>query len=154
MELPQPVPLVDYRVTTDTVNFWLIHWRQFDIEGNAAQVFTTYHNDRDGWYFILPDEWEGKITLSRSDLTGGGERAVTFSYWPEEGGEAQSFLTIYRLTGSSRVNRALRGDRFIITERGDTIYAAEFREGWDCGLTEDEVRERFNLIKTDWYNGN
>ena len=35
----------------------------------------------------------------------------------------------------------------------NTIYAAEFRDGWDCGLTEDEVRERFRLITTDWYNG-
>ena len=26
-ELPQPVPLTDYRIVTDSVNFWLVHWR-------------------------------------------------------------------------------------------------------------------------------
>jgi hypothetical protein len=31
------------------------------------------------------------------------------------------------------------------------IYAAEFREGWDSGLTEEMVRERFSIIRTDWY---
>ena len=32
------------------------------------------------------------------------------------------------------------------------IYAAEFKDGWDSGLTEDDVRERFAVIKTDWYS--
>ena len=160
MELPQPVPLVDYRVTTDTVNFWLTHWRQFDIEGNVAQVFTTYHNDRDGWYFILPDEWDSSLSLSRSDLPGGGERAVTFSYWSgDPTTEPLPFLTIYKLTGTNRAARARSGERFILypisaldhPDEAATIYAAEFREGWDCGLTEEQIRERFAIIRTDWY---
>lgn len=162
MELPQPVPLTDYRITTDTVSFWLIHWRQFDSQGNASQVFTTYHNDRDGWYFILPDEWDNNLTLSRSDLPGGGERAVTFSYWPgEPGTEPRSFLTIYKLTGTNRATRARTGNRFLLwpmnaldhPDESSVIYAAEFRDGWDCGLTEEQVRERFNTIRTDWYSG-
>lgn len=160
MELPQPVPLVDYRITSDTVNFWLIHWRQFDLQGKPTQVFTTYHNDRDGWYFILPDEWENNLTLSRSDLPGGGERSVTFSYWKGDTfSDPQPFLTIYKLTGSSREARARAGNRFLLypmnaleqPEEAATIYVAEFRDGWDSGLTEETVRERFSIIRTDWY---
>lgn len=162
MEIPQPVPVSDYRTASEAVGFWLIHWRQFDAQGRASQIFTTYHNDRDGWYFILPDEWTGGLSLSRSDLPGGGERAVTFSYW--QGDTAQDplpFLTIYKLTGTNRGSRARMGDRFLIypmsaSDRLDSaavLYAAEFREGWDCGLTEDQVREQFKLIRTDWYNG-
>lgn len=162
MELPQPVPVTDYRITADTVSFWLIHWRQFDAQGKARQVFTTYHNERDGWYFILPDEWGGDLTLSRSDLPGGGERGVIFSYWTgQDGVEPVPFLTIYKLTGSNRETRARIGSRFILypmsaQDRHDetgAIYAAEFRDGWDCGLTEDQVRERFNVIRADWYSG-
>ncbi len=156
-EIPQPVPLADYKVTGDTVNFWLIRWRQFNSAGEARTVFTTYHNERDGWYFILPDEWEGKLTLSRSDLPGGGERAVTFSYWEgSEEVEPKPFLTIYRLTGTNRLTRAKSGSRFLLIPpaTGDAaVYAAAFRDGWDCGLTEDEVRQRFAIIKTDWYSG-
>lgn len=162
MELPQPVPLADYRITTDTVNFWLIHWRQFDVHGNAVPIFTTYHNDRDGWYFILPEEWEHDLTLSRSDLPGGGERSVTFSYWTGDGAtEPLPFLTIYKLTGTNRAARARTGGRFVLwpmnaldkPDESATIYAAEFRGAWDCGLTEEQVRERFNIIRTDWYSG-
>jgi len=156
-EIPQPVPLPDYKVMCDTVNFWLIRWRQFDEHGSSVTVFTTYHNERDSWYFVLPDEWEGKLTLSRSDLPGGGERGVTFSYWEgSEEVEPKPFLTIYKLTGTNRLTRAKAGDRFILIPpaTGDgTVYAAEFRDGWDCGLTEEEVRQRFAIIKTDWYSG-
>lgn len=159
MELPQPVPLTDYRITTDAVSFWLIHWRQFDTRGNAVPVFTTYHNERDGWYFILPDEWDNNLSLSRSDLPGGGERGVTFSYWPEPSAVPKPFLTIYKLTGTSRALRAREGNRFILfpmnaldrLDESPTIYAAEFRDGWDSGLTEEMVRERFSIIRTDWY---
>ena len=162
MELPRPVPLSDYKITTAAVNFWLIHWRQFDADGTAHPVFTTYHNDRDGWYFVLPDEWGDNLTLSRSDLPGGGERAVTFSYWEgDEGTEPRPLLTIYKLTGTNRLQRAQMTGRFILfPEDGlkgpsetSTIYAARFEEGWDNSLTEDEVRERFSLIKTDWSGG-
>lgn len=157
MELPQPIPVMEYRLTSETVSFWLIHWRQFDRQGKPAYVFTTYHNERDGWYFILPDHWGSSVTMHRSDVAGGGERAVTFSYWEgDEAVEPRPFLTIYRLTGTSRVARAQQGQRFPLGPDGaggDVLYAAEFREGWDCGLTREEVRERFNLIKTDWYNG-
>jgi len=159
LELPQPVPLADYRITTDSVNFWLIHWRQFDETGKAAPVFTTYHNDRDGWYFILDDGWEEGLVLSRSDAPGGGERAVTFSRWNgEQDQRPQPFLTIYKLTGSNRSSRAKWGERFVLLSEGasgsdSVIYAAEFRDGWDCGLTEDEVKERFRIIRTDWNSG-
>ena len=152
MELPDPYALPDPKSATTAVNFWAIRWRQYDIDGKQWPVFTTYHNDRDGWYFILPDEWEGKIILSRSDLSGGSERAVVFSYW-EEGSLAEPvpFLVIYKLTGSNREMRAALTGRFRLMseeEAGDaTIYAARLlTDGWDCGLDEEGVRENFALI--------
>jgi len=162
MELPQPVPLQDYKTTSAAVNFWLIHWRQFDAQGKAHPVFTTYHNDRDGWYFTLPETWGSNLTLTRSDLPGGTERAVTFSYWEgDEAVEPKPFLTIYKLTGANRVRRSTLAGRFILfpaqgledSGEANTIYAARFEKGWACGLTEDQVRERFALIKTDWSGG-
>ena len=102
------------------------------------------------------------MTLSRSDLPGGGERGVTFSYWTgDPGAEPLPFLTIYKLTGTNRAARARSGERFLLwpmnaldhPDETATIYVAEFREGWDCGLTQEQVRERFSIIRTDWYGG-
>ena len=125
------------------------------MDGKARVISTTYYNDRDGWVFAIPEEWETNLYLSRSDLTSSGEGAVIFSRKHEDE-TPQPFLVIYKLTGTNRAVRAARSGRFIITPPGTddtTIYAAEFKDGWDCGLTEEEVRERLTVIIPDWYNG-
>ena len=156
MELTAPYALPDPNSTSAAVNFWAIRWRQFDVNGTAWPVFTTYHNVRDGWYFILPDEWENKITISRSDLASSGERAVVFSYW--EGGAAVDpapFLVIYQLTGDNRYMRANMTGRFRLhtgaEDDSETLYAARFVDcDWDCGLDETGVQENCALIVSDW----
>lgn len=159
LELPAPYGLPDYGSTSSATNFWAIRWQQFDIDGGVWPVFTTYHNERDGWYLILPESWEGKLTLSRSDLTGGGERAVTFSYWEGNADiEPVPFLTIYQLYGDNKELRANMTGRFRLRPVGEdeseTIYAARlYPDAWDCGLDEEGVRERFALIYNDWNNG-
>ena len=148
MELPSAYALPDPENTGTAPNFWAIRWQQYDVDGGAHQVYTTYHNNQDGWYFILPASWEGKLTLSRSNLAGGGERAVVFSYW--EGDEAvapATFLAIYKLTGDNREARASMPGRFRLqVGPDDAIYAARLVDGWDCGLDEEAVRANFSLI--------
>jgi hypothetical protein len=152
MELPEPYALPDPKQTTTAVNFWALRWRQFDINGTPTTVFTTYHNERDGWYFILPDQWEGKVCLSRSDQAGGSERAVIFSYWEEGSGmEPEPFLVIYRLTGENRERRADMAGRFRLyppqREDNNVIYAGRLLDcSWDSGLTEESVQAAFSLI--------
>ena len=154
LELPDPYALNDPDSLSIAVNFWAIRWLQYDINGNSDLVFTTYYNDRDRWYFILPESWEGKITVSRNDVAG-GERAVIFSYW-EEGGEAEPvpFLVIYALSGDNRFMRANMAGRFRLLPDdtdSDTIYAARLLQcDWDCGLDEEGVRQNFALITNEW----
>ena len=148
MELPSAYALPDPENTGTAPNFWAIRWQQYDVGGGAHQVYTTYHNNQDGWYFILPSAWSGCLTLSRSNLAGGGERAVVFSYW--EGDEAvapATFLAIYKLTGDNREARASMPGRFRLqVGPDDAIYAARLVDGWDCGLDEETVRANFSLI--------
>ena len=155
LELPDPYALPDPSSTSVAVNFWAIRWRQYDIDGNSHQVFTTYYNDRDGWYFILPEAWKDKVTISRNDLAGGGERAVIFSYWEENSQvDPAPFLVVYTLSGDNRFMRANMSGRFRLLEGdddSDTIYAARFiQNSWDCGLDESGVKSHFALITNDW----
>ncbi len=155
LELPAPEGLPEYKNTGSAPNFWAIRWQQFDSAGTAWPVFTTYHNEQDGWYFILPDEWEGRLTLTRSDRAGGGERAVIFSYWEgDESVDPAPFLAIYQLYGDNKQTRANLSNRFRLRPVGEdeseTIYAARlYTDNWDCGLSEEDVIERFALILAD-----
>ncbi len=155
LELPQPQAIRSYSKATAADDFWIIRWRQYDKDGMAWPVCTTYHNYNtyDRWYLVLPDEWEGQFTLARGDVnTAAGERAVVFSYWTgDELTEPKPFLIIYKLTGTNRVSRSKLGSRFILLTESDAIYAAEFVAcDWNCGLDEEGLRQRFHLIQTDW----
>ena len=69
-------------------------------------------------------------------------------------GSAQPFLRVSALTGSGRDMRAVRGNRFIIGRRTETIYTAEIPDksvGGDFSITEEELRSAFSLIiREDW----
>ncbi len=149
LEMPRPksLPIYGEGALSD---FWLIQWSQYDVNGEASEVFTTYHNVSDGWYLIIPEEWEDRITISRDDSVS-GQRTVMFSLWNGVDVEPTPFLAIYRLTGTNRFTRAELTGRFELGGDSTTIYAASFFEGgWDCGLTEVELIQNFRRIISSW----
>ena len=150
VELPFLTFLPEYGSPPST-NYWITTWRQYDADGTAHSVYTTYHNERSGWYLIIPDSWLGQLTISRNEATNLGQRSATFYRWSGSNEEApEPFLTIYRLTGTNRAVRASQGNRFILLDDATTIYAAEFYGDWDCGLDKESLLENFNLIRTEW----
>ena len=129
-------------------------WYQYDDEGKSAVTLRTYHNLEDGWYLRLPEDWLGRIWVSRSVIT--DETTVTFYILKEIREEPEPFLRITAITGSSRENRAVRGTRFLLSRQDETIYTAELldaNETWKYGVTADEVREAFSLITAEWSAG-
>ena len=155
LEVPKPTALPGPR-STGSADFWSVQWVQYDLDGASTVVYTTYYNGEDGWYLILPEAWLGKIALSRQDNAGSGERGVLF--YPYTAGQTESnaqsrpFLSIYKLTGPNRVARAHVGERFVLLEQGDIIYAAELHtdSGWDCGVDQEGLTALFHLIQADW----
>jgi len=151
LEIPvsQTMPNVD---PENAATYWLTYWRQFDAWGNARQACITYHSS-DGWYLRIPDGWEKQIAVERDDRESyRGERAVVF-YHQNRRGEMAKFMTIYRLTGNNRNAWAKMGNRELLLSTNSAAYAVEFfKEGWNCGLDAEQVRERFSLITTEWSN--
>lgn len=135
-------------VSAGAENFWKIIWKQYNEEGKASAVLSTYHNNNDRWYLELPDKWENVIVLSRLEHTNIGERAVVFSYWTGDSTVLPvPFLTIYRLTGNNRSNHAEQDNRFVLWEDSETVYAAKFiQDSWDCGLDQEELIARFHTM--------
>lgn len=133
--------------------FWLTQWSHYLESGEEEKVVTTYHNTDDSWYLEIPEEWVNQITISRNDSRS-GQRQVLFSLWRGEEETPVPFLSIYKLTGSNRTARAAEPGRFILREEGEVIYAARFAEnGWDCGLDQMALLERFHTIQPSWYTG-
>lgn len=153
-ELPQPLSVSAWTGREWSTYQW-VNWRSYDASGTESQVVSTYHNSEDGWYLRLPEQWRGRILVTRS--AGQDEVTVTFSILGEEADEEpQPFLKITTLTGSSREIKATRGGRIILRRQVERIFTAELLEAnetWEYGVTEDEVREAFSLITTEWMAG-
>ncbi len=152
-EIPRPQQLTPPDPES-TGNQYLIYWQQIDSRGKSATSGITYHSFTDGWYLTLPNGWDiNNITVIRDDsLSGRGERAVVFYYWPDrEAGEPRRFLTIYRLTGSNRVSRSKQPGRTVLYTDSNTIYCAFLdRSVWSSGLDESGLSQRFQPITAAW----
>ena len=146
LEIARPWQLPAYGAT---VGAWLMDWVQYDGRGRAKEICTTYHNTADGWYLVIPDHWENRLSIYRNDSVS-GQRAVVFALWQGEEKEPIPFLSIYKLTGASRNTRAESGNRFILTEDSNAVYAATFYHTWNCGLDENGLLENFRLIVSSW----
>lgn len=146
LEIARPWQLPTYGAATSA---WLMDWVQYSSSGRAKEVCTTYHNGADGWYLVIPEHWQNRLTIYRNDSVS-GQRAVVFALWQGEDKEPLPFLSIYRLTGASRSLRATSANRFVLAEDSNAIYAATFYNTWDCGLDESGLLENFRLIVSSW----
>lgn len=153
LEVPRPQTLSPLD-PEGTASQYLIYWQQFDSSGKGATSGITYHSFTDGWYLTLPNGWDiNNITVARDDsLSGRGERAVVFYYWPDrEEGEPVKFLTIYCLTGNNRSTRSQLPGRTVLYSDSSAIYCAALDQSvWDCGLDEAELANRFKPILAAW----
>jgi hypothetical protein len=161
-DLPKVVTLPPYDSNKPTDTYKKIIWRNYNLYGHVTDVMQTYHNNADGWYFILPEQWYDKLTIVRRDYVS-GERAIVFSIIPEEGSVPIDILSIYTLTGDNKEDRSSLPGRFRIENeqtresRKDTIFAAYLADlppaMQQYAISEEDVIRSFWLIQTEWLTG-
>lgn len=153
-EIPTPVSLpARYDDEEGVTGSYRIDWYQYALNGASRQVLSTYHDIDDGWYLVLPEEWKGKLLVTRSQ-SGADEVAVTFAL-RSGSGTPEDILRIYTITGDSPEYK-VRGNRFLLSRQAETIFAAEILgddQEQAGGMTKDDLRAAFNLIMTEWLPG-
>lgn len=154
LELPRTERLPSYG-TGDAIEYYIIHWYNITLDGRIVDKLVTYHNNADGWYLVLPEQWSENICISRADSVS-GERALVFSKYNGENEPPLKLLTIYTQTGDNRHDRALLDGRFDLYTRADTIFCGRIADGvsdWNYSLDIEQVRSRFNIIRKEWASG-
>jgi len=147
MEVPLPREL---KSQSDAKQY-AIDWVAYEMTGERHNVFTTYHNRSDGWFFILPDEWVERLGVRRDDSVP-GERAIIFSFVDDTTDTWTDFLRIYTLSGDNKYKRAAIKGRFRLAPDEDAIYCAEIVRSSVGGIsiTEKIVTDNFRPIYSDW----
>ncbi len=149
IDIPQPQALPS---TSENTTYYTTDWFSYYSSGARRLVCTTYSNYADAWYLVLPEEWKGKIAVSRQDGAA-GERTVLFSTVGENGERNVDFLAVYTLTGENRHERASAADRFTLMEAEETIYAARILTEDALPVTREMLRSSFGVIYSEWVTG-
>jgi hypothetical protein len=148
------IPLPRLLPGNGDVSYRVLDWYSVDSKGKVKFILTTYHNNSDGWYLIIPTSWRGKVTVHRSDLP--GERSLIFSLWNGDSAPPDDFMVIYTLSGENRAERASRPGRVRLRVAEEIIYAASLISAnfaWEYGIDENYLRDNFKLIYSDWDAG-
>ena len=134
--------------------YYLTIWSNYTVYGRSARVATTFTNNTDSWYLIIPELWVGKISVRRRDEVN-GERGVVFSYIGDGVENAEDFLTVYTLSGDNKEERASAGGRFALNQDEDKLYAAEITEAPGAGftVTEELIKQNFRVLYSEWITG-
>jgi hypothetical protein len=154
VEVPSATPLPQQTETT----YYEIDWYAYNVSGERSLALSTYHNNSDGWYFILPGRWRQRFTVRRED-SAPGERAVVFSYVHGYNGGDPLFedcLKIYSLTGDNKEERSRLPGRFVIHTEGNSVYAVQFLRGaerYGPSSDPDEIAASFKLVYSEWLTG-
>jgi len=149
------VPTLRLLVAQSETEYFAIDWYAFRRTGFRNLVLTTYHNNFDEWFLILPFDWRGKVSVRREDAVP-GERTIIFSYFDEDDESHEDFLKILKLSGEAAEEKASQGDRILLQTEGAASYAFELLAPPNSfGLTFNEIviRDNFRLIYSDWLTG-
>ena len=147
LDIPIPVPLDSSSDSTTT--YYATRWYSYSSSGRQSLTLTTFHNNTDGWYFILTDTMVDKLSVRRE--TSPGTRSIVFSV-AVNSTTTEDFLTISALTGDNREDNSISGNRFLLATNGEVSYTGEImtENVLPFELTKEMVSDCFALIYSEW----
>jgi len=149
------VPYLRRLIAQSDTEYFAIDWYAFQSTGNSSLALTTYHNNFDEWFLILPFDWRERVSVRRDDSVP-GERTIVFSYFSDPEGSYEDFLKIFRLSGDYAEERATIDGRVKLMTEGASTFAFELLAPPNSfGLTFDEpfIIDNFRLIHSEWLAG-
>ena len=122
----------------------LVRWISYCGDESPDVHCVTYHDLSAGWYFRLPDTWQGEATFTTAENGAYESQVVLLS-------NGQPVAALYALTGDNREKRAMMGSRMALKRQNGVTYGGELLAGAGyCGLDEESLRLGFNLVVAEW----
>ena len=149
------IPYLRLLIAQSDTDYFAIDWYAFTSSGQSRRILTTYHNNFDEWFLILPDDWREKVSVRREDSVP-GQRTIIFSYFGDGDGSHEDFLEVMKLSGDNAREKAQQDGRVLLLSEGAAAYSFKILAPPDSfGLTfnEEVIRANFRLIYSDWLTG-
>lgn len=134
--------------TTDETSY-SIDWQRYDTETmNLIPVMRTVMNSSSGYWFLLPDMWQGKVTVKADAKT----NSITFYEWKvtsknKNGSAGAALLKISVFTEKEWNSSNTANGYFKLSERNNTVYAANIPQPNNAlSMKMDDIQNSFRLI--------
>lgn len=152
IELPFVTLMPGYGGTETEGAAYMTNWLRYDTDTNTfVQVMGMVIDYSDGYWFLVPDTWRGKITTKMDTAT----RTVTFYRWVstanKTGGTLGApLLKIQAFTEKEWEKQSGSKGFTRLSGSGGTVFAAmRLTPGDPLSLTQEEIRNSFKIIAQD-----
>lgn len=123
---------------------YLTKWCSFNGETLTVQL-TTLMNNEDGYYYIVPSKWLGRIAVFRDADKNLRE---IYSYDPASMTAGRQLLSLKTVSGEEYEAEAVSGGYEYLMSYGDKVYICRISEtAAKEGLSFDEVKKNFRIIE-------
>lgn len=129
--------------------YWKINWYNYHADGSSQLEAVTYHNTADGWFLLIPEEWDNHFTVRQVNASAADHATEFYSLSLHGSRIGAKLLTIHTFTGTDREVQAGKAGRTILRPRGETLYAISYTDdykNWAYSIDQEKVRDRFKLI--------
>ncbi len=125
-------------------------WKQINAkDGTLKTVLNTVMNYTDGYYFVMPDSWNGAVTA----ISSAEDRKMDFYVWDAESSSlGDKLLSIYRFTGSDW-SKAEQGKYIMLqsvkSNGTESVIAAQIfktDKNKELNISQADIEKLLNLI--------
>lgn len=140
-ELPSP------QTESDKKQRWLVHWSDYDTSGKLSTKLDAVMNYNQGYYFIYPEKWDKKVTISNET----DDTTWNFCEWDSKNMKYGTILfTIAVFHQDSWDQQQNKPYYKILAQDKGMIYAVHTADGIskdEYALTLNEIKQNFKLIR-------
>lgn len=119
-------------------------WHLYDLYNPIQSDIYTFHNNTDGWYFILTEDVKSNLIIERDTID--TTRVTSFKYY-NESQKVVDLFDIYAIPKDD-FNQTLLLDGYVsLAATTSTVFVARnINPTYASGFTNDEILLNFNLI--------
>lgn len=144
-EIPLLRQLPSIRGTTEKDILYLTEWNKCDEQG-LDYLSSDFMNYNDGYSFSVDDDWKDKFTIARS---GDASERIFYEYNEEMALATHELFRIKAVTKDEYYYSSKSyHEYFEIASDDANIYLGKINPENEWGITEQDVKDRFDFIKT------
>jgi hypothetical protein len=128
IEIPVQKAAPGYEYSDDSEKMKLTEWMKINSDMKLQRCYVSYYSLNDGYIFIFPDRWVGKVTM-KSDLI--NDEIVFCAYDKKIIG--RDLLNIFCAGDAPSREDRLMGGYMLMHTKGDSSYLAHISDAPDTG---------------------